>query len=119
MHFQHAILIGGSDLFRIHGGAEHKMPAKCPRHPLAVIIPALPILGVRQRALSFKRQDVVLHRNVEIFLRHTGEIRHENEFLLVLQQVHPRRPHGLPDAGGLCASRERVKEPVHFVPKRL
>ena len=59
-------------MFRIHGGAAPKTPAKCPRHPLVVLSPALPMLGVRTHALSFTRQDVVLPRNVDIFLLHTG-----------------------------------------------
>src|SRR3989441_7107228 len=119
MHFEHTVLIGGSDLFRIHGSTEQKAPAERPGHPLAVVIPTMPILGVFKGALAFKRQHIVLDRNVKIVFLHPGEIRHENECFLVLQQVHPRRPRGLTDAGRLCAPCEGLKELVHLVSERL
>src|SRR6266571_266915 len=120
MHFEHPRLIGGGDLLRVNGGAEQKAPAERPGRPLAVVIPTMPIFGaVLTCALAFKRQHVVLDSNVKIVFLHTGEICHEDEGFLVLQQVHPRRPHGLTDAGRLGAPCEGLKEPIHLVPERL
>src|SRR4030095_16950277 len=110
---------GGRNLCRVDGGAEQKAPAECPCRSLAVLILALPIFDVLKRAFTLKRQHVVLHRNVEVFLLHAREICHEHEFLLVLQQVHPWYPLGLPDAGRLWAPSEGFKEPVHLISERL
>src|SRR5215510_5699465 len=119
MHFEHTVLRGGRDLFRLHGSTEQKAQAERPGRPLAVVIPAMPMLGVRKGALAFKRQHVVLDSNGKIVFLHTGEIRHENECLCVLQQVHPWYPLGLTDAGRRCAPSEGFEEPVHLVTKRL
>src|SRR5262245_52878404 len=119
MHFEHTMLRGSSDLFRLHGSTEQKAPAERPGRPLAVVIPAMPMLGVRKGALAFKRQHIVLDSNGKIVCLHPGEIRHEHECFLVLQQVHPRRPLGLTDAGRRCAPWEGLKESVHLVSERL
>src|SRR5215510_16534117 len=74
---------------------------------------------MRQRALPLQRQHVVLHGHVDIFLFHAREICHENEGVVVLQQVHPWSPLGRTDAGRLRAPREGFEEPVHLVTKRL
>src|SRR5262249_33036562 len=48
MHFEHTVLRGGSDLFCLHGSTEQKAPADRPGAPLAVVIPAMPMLSVRK-----------------------------------------------------------------------
>src|SRR5215510_15418245 len=65
MHFEHTMLISGSDLFRVHRGAKHEASAECPRRPLVVMIPALPILSGLTRAFTLQRQ------HVDVFLGHT------------------------------------------------
>jgi hypothetical protein len=49
MHFEYTSLISGSDLFRIHGSTEQKAPAERPGRPLAVVIPAIPILALQEQ----------------------------------------------------------------------
>src|SRR5262249_25876555 len=105
MHVEHTVLRGGRDLFRLHGSTAQKAPAERPGRPLAVVIPAMPMLGVRKGALACKRQHVVLDSNGQIVSFHPGEIRHEHACVLVLQQVYRGvyMDSRMPDGGVLPA----------------
>jgi hypothetical protein len=121
MHFEHPRLIGRSDLVRVHGGAQREAPAERAIRPFAVMrIAVLPVLAfVLDGPFALQRQDVVLNADVDIILLQAGEIRHQDEFLVVLPQVYPGIPQGLMGARRRHGPRERIEQPFHLTPQRL